>query len=97
MDKKQIEMEQEYEVKPIPLATEIISELKANSRRWFIIATAELAIILMMLVGILWYFSLPTEEYTMSQEADNQSSNMIIGGDYNGETESNIQEKGGTQ
>lgn len=84
-----------------PLATEIISELKANSKRWFIIAMAELAIILMMLVGILWYFSLPVEQTTteVSQEADNSGKNTIIGGDYNGETDSekNLQTESSTQ
>lgn len=66
------------------LATEILHEMKVTNKRLFI------ALILSFLlnVGFLIYLSLPVEQYdetTYTQENDNSSSNMIIGGDYNGE------------
>lgn len=76
------------------LATELLHEVKASARRWFILAMVELFIICVMVVLFIWYITLPVEEYTMEQTSDNQSTNMIIGGNYNGEAESNLQETG---
>lgn len=50
------------------LATELLSELKASAKRWFIIALAELAIIISMVVGFLWYISLPIDESTTTEQ-----------------------------
>ena len=71
-------------------ALELLAEIKAQSKRWFI------AFIVMLIVEILtigicfWYCSLPIETYTIEQESDDASINQIVGGDFNGnETESN--------
>lgn len=71
------------------LATELLAEIKAGTRRWFIIALVELAIIIVLSASIVWYLSLPTEEHTIeySQEAtDNDLSDVqqIIGDKDNG-------------
>ena len=67
------------------LATEILQELKASVRRWFI------AFLLMCIVetatigGFLWYISLPTDE-TVTVENDSGNANYVggnIGGDLN--------------
>lgn len=75
------------------LATELLHEIKATSRRWFlafiIMAIVEVATI----VGFLLYISLPVEEefYTVTQDSDNASRNFVIGGDnYGGETDSDL-------
>ena len=67
------------------LATEMLREIKASSQRWFRIALIELLIILIMSLAFIWYISLPVDEYgyTIEQEAQDRSFN-IVGGDYNG-------------
>lgn len=72
-------------------ATEMLRELKANAKRWFIIAMVELALILGVVGGFLWYNSLPVEDTTsteVTQDAEDSGHNNFIGGDYNGETKS---------
>ena len=79
-------------------ATEIISELKANSKRWFVAFIVVLSFWLATIVGFLWYISLPTEEYDIEQTADNDSYNQVVGGDYNGgEAESQVQTPSNTK
>lgn len=52
-------------------AMALLHEIKAQTKRWFIIAMAELAIILAMAGGMLLYFSLPVEEgSTTTQSVD---------------------------
>lgn len=63
------------------LATEMLKELKAQSKRWFIIAMVELVII--MFSGILFvaYLNAPTEEKeetSYSQDADTEGENSPI-------------------
>lgn len=75
------------------LATEILQELKASARRWFIAFLVMLGIEIATVVGFLWYLSLPTEEYTIDQNTDTGGDNYAVGGDYsNGTAEDNIQE-----
>ena len=73
------------------LATELLKEVKASAKRWFIAFCIMIGLELATIVGFMWYISLPIEEVTTSyeQDADDNGSNLIIGGDYNGETESN--------
>lgn len=76
------------------LATEILQELKASARRWFIAFLVMLGIEIATVAGFLWYLSLPTEEYTIDQNTDTGGDNYAVGSDYsNGATENNIQEK----
>lgn len=75
-----------------PLATELLREVKASSKRWFIIALVELIIILSVVGLFIWYITLPDDEYQIEQAADENSYNQIIGGDYNGSvSEDNLQ------
>ena len=68
------------------LATELIRELKAHSRRWFIIALVELGIIIATLLAIFWYFSLPVDEIDVQSESGNANyiGNDVQGDFYNG-------------
>lgn len=78
------------------LASEMLREIKATSKRWFIAFLVTLCLWFATILGFILYeyYTLPVEETTYEQESDNQSSNLIIGGDYNGiETESDTQEK----
>lgn len=76
------------------LATELLHELKASSKRWFIAFCIMVVLEVITIFGFMWYITLPTEETTITQESDEDSYNQVIGGDYNGEqTENNTQEE----
>ena len=67
------------------LATELMHELKAASKRWFIAFLIVLGLWFATIGGFIWYISLPVEETTdIAQEADNDSYNQIVGGDFFG-------------
>ena len=76
------------------LATELIRELKAQSRRWFIIALVELGIIIVIVVAFFWYFSLPADEIDIQADSGNANyiGNNLEGDLYNGRTD-NTQEE----
>ena len=95
-------MRKEEEAENMSLATELLHELKASAKRWFIVAMAELAIILAMAGLFIWYISLPVEEYSEEYNIENDDGNAnFIGNDlnraiYNGENNGteNISEAG---
>lgn len=63
------------------LATEMLKELKAQSKRWFIIAIVELIIILFSAILLVAYLNTPTEEkeeISYSQDADTEGENSPI-------------------
>ncbi len=66
-------------------ATELLKELKASSKRWFIAFCVMVALEVSTIIGFMWYISLPVEDTSISQESDNSSENTIVEGDYNGE------------
>lgn len=76
------------------LASELLHELKATSKRWFM-AFIIVVVLWFTTIGIfIWYVSLPTDSVVIEQESENASYNGIIGGDYNGSpTESGLQEE----
>lgn len=71
-----------------PLATELIREVRAQSKRWFIIAMVELGIIIAIIAGFLWYLSLPIDEISVDAEGGNANyiGHDLEGGLYNGES-----------
>ena len=66
------------------LATELLHELKASAKRWFIIAVIELFIILAMAGGFVWYLSLPIEEEVVTVESDDSGNANYVGNDVTG-------------
>lgn len=66
----------------VTLATEILQELKASAKRWFIAFLIMLAVEIATVSGFLWYLSLPTEE-TVTVENEDGNANYI-GGDVSG-------------
>ena len=72
-----------------PLATEMLREVKARGKRWFIIALIELFIILAMAGLFFWYATSLVEEIAIDQDSDESSYNQVIGGDFNGRTSEN--------
>lgn len=70
-------------------ATELLHEVKVSSKRWFIIAMIEIVIIAVLTLMLI---IVPTDEYSVEQESDNTSTNIVGGDYYGGETESNVQE-----
>lgn len=75
------------------LATELLHEVKLQSKRWF---TAFIIVLILWFATIgafLWYISLPIEEYDIDQVSEFNSQNQlkIIGGNNYGETEGEVQ------
>ena len=83
-------------------ASELLREIKANAKRWFIAFCVMVGVEIATVFGFLWYISLPVEETTTTytQESDDGAYNQIIGGDYNGseaDNENDLQKTGNTQ
>ena len=80
------------------LATELLHEIKASAKRWFIIALVELFIILGIVGGFIWYITLPVDESTVTTVENDDGNANYVGGNVtgvinNGETgESNSKE-----
>lgn len=67
------------------LATELLHEIKASSKRWFIAFCIMVGVELATIAGFLWYVSLPIEEYTDEytqeiEDIDNSEITQTIGG-----------------
>ena len=72
-------------------ATELLHEVKASAKRWFIAFLVVLGLWFATIGAFLWYISLPVEvtDTQVEQQSDNNSNNYVVGGDYNGVSESN--------
>ena len=68
------------------LATELLHEVKSSAKRWFIAFCIMVGLEIATIIGFMWYISLPTDDYSVSQESDNNSVN-ILEGTYNGSEE----------
>lgn len=83
------------------LASEILAELKASARRWFIAFLIMLGIEIATVCGFLWYLSLPAEESTTTQtiSADENAGTVDqhIGDNYEGNTDSTQSAQSNTQ
>ena len=76
-------------------ATELLREVKASGKRWFIAFLVVLGLWFATIGAFVWYISLPVEvvESDIEQQSDNNSNNYVVGGDYNGsKTERELQE-----
>ena len=66
------------------LATEMLHELKANNRKWFIAFLVVLVLWFATIGGFLWYISLPIEDVSITQKADGDSNHLVGIGNING-------------
>ena len=80
------------------LASEMLHELKASNRRWFIAFIVVLVLWFATIGVFIWYISLPVDEITVDQYTDGDANSIVGIGDLNGnpsesytETESNSQ------
>ena len=78
--------QEKMELERQKFTTELLHEVKTNAKRWFLAFCVMIILEILTIFGFMWYISLPVEETetTYSQEADDNSYNQIIGGDYNG-------------
>lgn len=60
------------------LATELLHELKASAKRWFIAFCVMVVLEVLTIGGFLWYVSLPVEVETIEMEADEGSNANYI-------------------
>ena len=65
------------------LATELLHELKASAKRWFIAFLCMVVLEVLTVAGFMWYMSLPAEEVGVSVENGEGNANYI-GRDLNG-------------
>ena len=80
------------------LATELLKEVKASARRWFIAFCIMIGLEIATIAGFMWYMSLPVDETSIEQTAEDIEDSDIrqfVGGDKDGEStsESNTEEK----
>lgn len=66
------------------LATEILHELKATSKRWFIAFITVLLLWFVTIAGFLWYISLPVEEIEEVIVENKDGNANYVGRDLNG-------------
>ena len=64
------------------LASELLHEVKATSRRWFVLFLITLLLLFWTNMAWLYAWNLPAET-TIQQDADNASSNNYVGEDGN--------------
>lgn len=65
-------------------ATEVLSEVKASSKRWFIAFLTVLVLWFATIGAFIWYISLPVEDYDVSIENGEGNANYV-GRDLNGQ------------
>ncbi len=74
-------------------ATELLHEVKAQTKRWFIAFCVMVGLEVATIAGFMWYISLPVDETTTTTDQtieDVDSGNITqIGGDSIGESETN--------
>ena len=73
------------------LATELLKEVKASAKRWFIAFLVMVGIEFATIAGFLWYISLPVEEVETEYQQeidnlDNSKAMQMIGSKYDGES-----------
>lgn len=66
----------------VTLASELLHELKATSKRWFIAFCVMVVLEFATIAGFMWYMSLPVDELTIENESGNAN---YIGNDLNGD------------
>lgn len=80
------------------LATEMLSELKASNRRWFIAFIVVLVLWFATMGVFFWYISLPIDEISVDQYTDGNANSLVGVGDmYGDKTESNEETQSNTQ
>lgn len=79
------------------LASELLKEVKASAKRWFIAFCIMVGLEIATVIGFMWYITLPTEETTITQDVediDDSDIKQIVGDDYGeSKTEGNSEEK----
>lgn len=67
------------------LATELLHEVKATSRRWFIAFLIVLTLWFATIGGFIWYISLPVEVESIDVKNDDGNINYLRDSDVNGD------------
>lgn len=65
----------------VTLATELLHELKASAKRWFIAFVIMCCLEVSTIAGFMWYISLPVDDVIVENEDGNAN---YIGDDLNG-------------
>lgn len=82
------------------LASEILAELKASARRWFIAFLVMIGIEIATICGFLWYISLPVDDAVTMQSVDAENNGEIdqhVGDYYEGGSDNTQNPQSNTQ
>lgn len=71
------------------LASEMLSELKASNRRWFIAFLIVLVLWFATIGVFFWYISLPVDETVVDQYTEGDANSIVGIGDLNGNSSEN--------
>lgn len=86
-ESKEFKLDRPQYTNDVSLATELLHEVKASAKRWFIAFIIVLCLWFATIGVFVWYISLPVEVESVEQQSDNNSNNYVVGGDYNGVSE----------
>ena len=87
-ESKEFKLDRPQYTNDVSLATELLHEVKASAKRWFIAFIIVLCLWFATIGVFVWYISLPVEVTdSVEQQSDNNSNNYVVGGDYNGVSE----------
>ena len=86
-ESKEFKLDRPQYTNDVSLATELLHEIKASAKRWFIAFIIVLCLWFATIGVFVWYISLPVEVESVEQQSDNNSNNYVVGGDYNGVSE----------
>lgn len=79
------------------LASEILAEVKQNTKRWFYAFIVMVILEIATVAGFMWYISLPIDSQQVEIENEDGNANYIgndlKGNLYNGTIEANEEEK----
>lgn len=67
------------------LATELLKELKASAKRWFVAFLVVTCLWFVTVAGFVWHITLPVDENTETTTIENDEGNTnYVGGSVNG-------------
>lgn len=76
----------------LELATELLKEVKASAKRWFVAFCIMIGLEIATIAGFMWYITLPVDEVSIENEDGNANyignDGVILNGEDNEKTES---------
>ena len=84
------------EVENMPLATELLHEVRLQAKRWFIAFCIMVVVECATIGAFMWYISLPIEDNVVTQTTEGEGHTVVGIGDNYGKTDSTAEKESGT-